>query len=319
MMAEVTASDHDAVEGPDDLVEVVDGLGLLDLGDDREAQPFLIHDPVDLCDVSRAAHKRQGNHVDPQAQGPAQVLLILVGHRRHAHRGSGDVDALVVGEHAALDDHARHISVGHVGDLEADLAVVDEDPQAGSNVTGQAGIRRADLLDVARNLTVGDGEGRALLQEHGTISESSGADLGALQVHEDAHGTLLGVAGRPHIAVDLLVHGVFTVAEVESGHVHPGADELSNVLGGRGGRAEGADDLGAAHGLNSQGDRVPAECRVRAPPVSSRPGGSPRRDGWFRPSAADQWARWGEASARNPRARRRPRGRRPVPRRSPIR
>ena len=35
--AEVAAGDHDAVEGLDDLVEVVDRLRLLDLGDDGDA------------------------------------------------------------------------------------------------------------------------------------------------------------------------------------------------------------------------------------------------------------------------------------------
>ena len=36
--AEVAAGHHDAVEGADDLVEVLDGLRLLDLGDDGQAQ-----------------------------------------------------------------------------------------------------------------------------------------------------------------------------------------------------------------------------------------------------------------------------------------
>ena len=35
--AEVAAGDHDRVEGVDDLVEVLDGLRLLDLGDDGDA------------------------------------------------------------------------------------------------------------------------------------------------------------------------------------------------------------------------------------------------------------------------------------------
>ena len=40
--AEVAAGDHDAVEGLDDLVEVVDRLRLLDLGDDRERDALLV-------------------------------------------------------------------------------------------------------------------------------------------------------------------------------------------------------------------------------------------------------------------------------------
>ena len=36
--AEVAAGDHDAVERVDDRLELVDRLGLLDLGDDRDAR-----------------------------------------------------------------------------------------------------------------------------------------------------------------------------------------------------------------------------------------------------------------------------------------
>ena len=40
--AEVAAGDHEAVERVDDLVEVVDRLRLLDLGDDREVDALLV-------------------------------------------------------------------------------------------------------------------------------------------------------------------------------------------------------------------------------------------------------------------------------------
>ena len=58
--AEVAAGDHDAVEGVDDVVEVVDGLGLLDLGDDGEAAALLVHDAVDVVDVACRCGRRRG-------------------------------------------------------------------------------------------------------------------------------------------------------------------------------------------------------------------------------------------------------------------
>ena len=49
--AEVAAGDHDAVEGVHDLVEVLDRLRLLDLGDDREPDALLVHDRAHVLDV----------------------------------------------------------------------------------------------------------------------------------------------------------------------------------------------------------------------------------------------------------------------------
>ncbi|KAL8933328.1 MAG: hypothetical protein Q9211_005843, partial [Gyalolechia sp. 1 TL-2023] len=59
--AEVPASDHDAVEGGDDALEGRDGLRLLDLGDDGEADALLVHDAVDVLDVLGVAHEGEGD------------------------------------------------------------------------------------------------------------------------------------------------------------------------------------------------------------------------------------------------------------------
>ncbi|GAA3147293.1 hypothetical protein GCM10020001_083260 [Nonomuraea salmonea] len=79
--AEVAAGDHDAVEGVDDLGEAVDGLRLLDLGEQRQAYGLLLHDVAHHVGVGRAADERQGDHVEAGAQRPAQVGFVLVGQR----------------------------------------------------------------------------------------------------------------------------------------------------------------------------------------------------------------------------------------------
>ena len=64
---EVAARDHEAVEGLDDLVEVVDGLRLLDLGDDGQHHALLAHDRADVLDVLGVAHEAQRDEVDAEA------------------------------------------------------------------------------------------------------------------------------------------------------------------------------------------------------------------------------------------------------------
>ena len=106
--AEVAARDHDAVEGVDDRLEVVDGLRLLDLGDHRQAHALVVHDPLHVEQVVGAAHERQRDHVDAETQRPAQVGDVLLGHGRHAHGDAGQVDALVVADAPALDHAGAH-------------------------------------------------------------------------------------------------------------------------------------------------------------------------------------------------------------------
>ena len=54
----VATGGHDAVERLDDLLEVLQGLRLLDLGDDRDAAAFLVHDLVGAVDVGGRSARR---------------------------------------------------------------------------------------------------------------------------------------------------------------------------------------------------------------------------------------------------------------------
>ncbi|CAM5651921.1 hypothetical protein STENM327S_00676 [Streptomyces tendae] len=89
----------------------------------------------------------------------------------------------MVGDHAALDHpgaHPRSVDAGH---LQADLAVVDEDPLTGGDVLGEARVRRAAGVAVALDaLLDGDGEAVAAFKEYGTFSEVAEADLRTLRL-----------------------------------------------------------------------------------------------------------------------------------------
>ncbi len=65
---EVTARHHEPVESMHDRLEGGHGLRLLDLRDDRDPTPDLVHDLVDELDVVGRAHERQGHQVDAEVQ-----------------------------------------------------------------------------------------------------------------------------------------------------------------------------------------------------------------------------------------------------------
>ncbi len=246
--AEVAAGDHEAVEGGDDGVEVLDGLRLLDLGDDGDAAAFLVHDPVDFLDVPAAADEGEGDEVGSGAQSPAEVVDVLVGEGGDGDGGAGEVETLVIGDEAALDDAGVDAGAVDRGDEEGDAAVVDEDAVAGGEVVGEVRVGGAALVAVAFDGLGGDGEVVAAFEEYGAFAEAAEADLRALKVREDADGAVGLVGGLADVGVALLVFGVGAVAEVEAGHVHAGLGKGLDLVVRGGGGSQGADDSGSAHG-----------------------------------------------------------------------
>ncbi len=154
----------------------------------------------------------------------------------------------MVGDHAAFDDLGVDAGAVDGGDLEADLAVVDEDALARGHVRGEAGVRRSAGLAVAFGAFFdGDGEGVSAFKEYGSFGEAAESDLRALKVGEqsDTAAGLLG--GLSHALVALLVLGVAAVAEVEAGYVHSGLDQGFDLVVRVGGGAQCTDDFCSAH------------------------------------------------------------------------
>lgn len=246
--AEVAAGDHDAVERGDDVVYVLHGLWLLDLGDDGDAPAFLVHDAVDVLDVASAAYEGQGDDVGADAQGPAEVIDVLLGERGDGHRDAGEVEALVVGDHAAFDDGGADAGSVDLGDLQGHFAVVDEDEFAGGHVVGESFVGGAAGVAVAFEVFDGDGEFVAAFEEYGAFAEASEADLRALKVGEDSDAAAGFLGGFAYALVALLVVGVAAVAEVEAGDVHSGLDQCFDLVVRVGGGPQSTDDFCSAHG-----------------------------------------------------------------------
>ena len=76
--------------------------------------------------------------------------------------------------------------------------------------------------------------------------ERAGADFGAGHIGENGDGPLVAAGGGAQESDGGGVFGVRAVREVEPGHVHAGAHQAVDHDARAAGRAQGADDLGAA-------------------------------------------------------------------------
>ena len=206
----------------------------------------------DVADVVGGADEGDGEGVDVFAYGEDEVFFVFFGERGDVDGDAGEVDALVFAEHAAVDDLADDVFAVDAVDDQLDEAVGEEDAGAVFEIFGEGGEGGADHGGGAFDLVRGDGEAVAGDEEDGlVVLELAGADLGALQVGEDADGLALFLRdGADHLD-ELGLLGVAAVREVEAGHVEAGADEIAEDGGGATGGAEGRDDLGAAGAVHA--------------------------------------------------------------------
>jgi hypothetical protein len=135
--AEVSAGDHDGVGDLEDAVEVFDGLGLFELGDDPGVGFEGGETVFDVADVGGGADEGDGYGVDALADGEDEVFLVLFGERRDVDGDAGEVDAFVFAEGAAVDDDAGDVAAFDGLDAELDEAVGEEDAGAGFEVLGE--------------------------------------------------------------------------------------------------------------------------------------------------------------------------------------
>ena len=204
---------------------------------------LLVHDAAYRLGVVRAAHEGQGDQVDAQVEREAEVLFVLFGEGRDADGDAREVEALVVGDHAADEDAGADAGTLDRGDVQDDASVVDEDGVAGADVSGQPAVRRGDLGTVAGHVLGGDGELVAESQAYGPVGEPAQPDLGALQVGQDADGVSGRARGLTQKSVDLLVLLMGAMAHVEPGDVDARLHQRADALWAGAGGTYGANDL----------------------------------------------------------------------------
>ena len=121
---------HDAVAGLDDGVQVLDSLGVLNLGDDPHVGAVLLQNLLNLPDTVRSPHKGSGDKVESLADSKENVLLILVSQGRKLDLNVGHIDALFLTQLAAIDNLTDDVRPVDLHYIQADEAVIDEDGTA---------------------------------------------------------------------------------------------------------------------------------------------------------------------------------------------
>src|SRR5260221_12879997 len=89
----------------------------------RGSQHGLGDEPLGLSDVVWAAHEAQRNEIYPVVDAEDEIVLVLCGQRGGADGNAGQVDTLVLGEHAAMHYLADHVGRAHLAYPQLDSTV----------------------------------------------------------------------------------------------------------------------------------------------------------------------------------------------------
>ncbi len=203
--------------------------------------------PFDVQQILGPANEAQGNEVHAQVQGEGEVLPVLLGEGGLGDVDPRQVDPLVVGEFAPVDDDADGAGVGGLLGAELHLPIREQDGVAGLDVIAEALVGGGDdaiVPDLLRGpygdpVTIPEGERAAL--------ELPDADLGALEVREHRH-RLPRLSGGGAKQLELPLMGLpGPVGEVEPGDAHARPDQLDEHGAIERCRSHGRHDLGPTH------------------------------------------------------------------------
>ena len=139
--------------------QVVDGLALLDLGDDGHGPAQGADEGLRFLDVRGLAHEGEGHVVDAILHAEREVAPVFFGERGGRELHSRQVHALAALEQAAVEHAGENALALHALDLELEVAVVEEDAVPRAHVARQGVVGGGDeLARPHHRLVGGDGQ-----------------------------------------------------------------------------------------------------------------------------------------------------------------
>ncbi len=246
--AQVATGYHQRVGKLDDFLDALDGLWLFDLGHQADAA---LGDLAHFCQIFRTLHegKRHPIHLVGCEDG-IEISAVLVGQNTDGEQRIRQADALAVrdggsGNHSA--DNALAVALFR---LQHQLAIVDQ--QAMTRLYGLQDfrMRQENTGLITRRFIVVEREGLARSQGHLGICKLSDAQLGTLQVGENANGAAVPRFDRADPLDQRAHHIMAGMAHVDAEEV--GACQMQfldhRLVGG--GRPQRCEDLHFAIALH---------------------------------------------------------------------
>jgi hypothetical protein len=258
--AEIAAGDHHRIRMLDDAFEIIEGCGLLDLGNDRNAgaEGFARHH-----DIGGALDEGEGDVVDAVLQRKEAVGDVLLCERRNRNRAPGGGDAFAAQDAAGGDGASDAIIAIDPDDVEHHLAVVDQELVAQLQRGDEFRVGDGDDVGIVRR----GGGAKPEFGRHADIGLPTGnvadAEFRSLQVGEQRDGAADGFFGFTCGGDAGGVAGVVAVREIEAEEIDAGAEEFLHLERAIAGGTERGEDLGAA--TDCEHGRAPA---IRGQPRS---------------------------------------------------
>ena len=117
--AQVASSDHHAIGGQHDGVEVIQCFSFFNFGDDQSPASFFIQQGTELPYLGGVAHKADADILDALPCRPAGVVAIDLAERRNAQMRLREIDTLTRSNRATIDDGAYRALVVTLDHLQA--------------------------------------------------------------------------------------------------------------------------------------------------------------------------------------------------------
>ncbi len=130
LYAQVAPRHHHAVGGPQNRVEIVDSLRLLQLCDHRSVSPRAANQLFRQQHVFRAPHKAHRNVICAVFQREFQVGAVFWRQRGNAQFDSRQVDPFVLAKRAAVHDLANHLTPADLIHAQFDQSIREQDAVA---------------------------------------------------------------------------------------------------------------------------------------------------------------------------------------------
>ena len=242
--SQVSPGDHDAVRRGQDVIQMIQGIAALDLGNDEGLVPQGLGGFPHGFQVFPRFHKRLADRVHPLRQGEFQAPAVVFREGADAQVDAGKIESLAGAQlpsHYYAAVHHLPLDVHH---LKLDEAVGQQQGVPRFHCLGQKCKGHRGAPGITDDFFRGQRKGGSRGEHHGLRGDLPEAHLGAGKVRQDGQTASRRPRSLAEVVHYPLVGAEIAMGKVDPGHIHPGLDHLPHDFGRLGGRADGGHNLG---------------------------------------------------------------------------